>query len=98
MNEWVQSIGRIILTGGRTEELCPPQISHRMIWDRTRVFVARDRRLTASAMAQPLKICLWCRAKNTGGGGGGGRQGDAGSGGATPTAAQQHTETLQTVI
>jgi hypothetical protein len=35
--------------------LCPPQISHGLIRDRTRASAVRDRQLTA--MARPLGLC-----------------------------------------
>jgi hypothetical protein len=56
-------IGGMILTG-KTEvlgekavpvPLCPPQISHGLTWDRTRVSAVRVWRLTASDMTRPFK-------------------------------------------
>jgi hypothetical protein len=35
--------------------LCPPQIPHDLTWDRTRAAAVGSQRLTASAMAWPVK-------------------------------------------
>jgi hypothetical protein len=35
--------------------LCPPQIPHGLTWDRTRAFAVGGRRLTAWALARPLR-------------------------------------------
>jgi hypothetical protein len=69
MNEWVRSIGGMILTGEIWSTvlgekpipvpLCPPQISRELDWDRTRVSAVRGQWLTAWAMARPKLTLTW---------------------------------------
>jgi hypothetical protein len=49
--------------------LCPPQIPHKLTWDRTRASAVRGQRLTAWAMARPFSFLLgmgggWIYATN----------------------------------
>jgi hypothetical protein len=61
----VRNISRMTLTGENRRarkkpcpSACPPNISHGMIWDRTRTSVVTGRRPTAKAMARHLKTTI----------------------------------------
>jgi len=59
----VRCRGGMILTGdsrgAATVTLCAHQNSHRLAWDRAQVSAVRGQRLTAWAMARPLKLEAW---------------------------------------